>query len=41
MWEVASSAVILSEGAIDSLQQAADMWDRDEELSVGCGPFLS
>lgn len=37
MWEAATSAVALSEGAIVSLQQAAGVWEGEEELSVGCG----
>lgn len=41
MWEGATSAVIFSEGAIVSLQQAASEWDDDEELSVGCGHLLT
>lgn len=31
MWEGVTSAVILSEGAIVSLQQAASEWDDDDE----------
>lgn len=41
LWEAATSAVILSGGAIVSLQQAASVWDGDEELSVGCGHLLT
>lgn len=31
MWEGVTSAVILSEGALVSLQQAASEWDDDDE----------
>lgn len=41
MWEAGTSVAALTDGAGVNLQQAARVWDDNEELSVGCGHLLT